>query len=643
MTTWLIGDGPLMSAVEARVSADVVAVPSAKDAVPSAADLVIACDDEGDIDAVVDVQRRARGAGARMLTVRLDGGLGLVGPWVLPGRRGCLVCSEKARQMTLVGDADVDADELVSIAPVWAPHVIDLVAEIVGAAVVGDEPLGPLEVYVVRARDLSGRRHDVHPIVGCTDCGTLPDDSAALARVDLTPTPQHDPESFRIRPDGHSVEELRDIGYDWRFGPIRQVYRDESSPLALVAARVVPIGGGVREDGYGRSTSYAKSEVIALYEALERIATATPTSRRTVVRGSERDLDAAVDIAGLGLHDPSWYDHPHFEPVPHDPGTVTDWVWGWRMNADEPVLVPEHVAYYDVDGRDRDVGPRLLYESSSGAALGGSLEEAVLYGLFEVIERDAFLMMWYGRLSAPRLRVTGMPLVDLGREQIDELGYDLLLFDITNDLQIPAVASLAVRRDGRSPVAFFAAGAHCDPRRAVHNAVAEVVTNVVLYPRRSTRDPEEHDRDRLLRLLGRPEDVVSLEDHIAVYTLPEATERYAFLLGDDRDERPLEASFAGWRERWVRPDLTEVLRGVLGVLGDAALDPIVVNETPDGLGARGLHAVKTIVPGTIPMTFGGVHHRVRGLDRLETVPVQLGHWSRPGSIDDLPIHVHPFP
>ncbi|MET9239211.1 YcaO-like family protein [Nonomuraea sp. NPDC003709] len=36
-------------------------------------------------------------------------------------------------------------------------------------------------------------------------------------------------------------------------------------------------------------------------------------------------------------------------------------------------------------------------------ALGGSMAEALLYGLLETVERDAFLMTWYGRLPVPRI------------------------------------------------------------------------------------------------------------------------------------------------------------------------------------------------------------------------------------------------
>jgi len=59
--------------------------------------------------------------------------------------------------------------------------------------------------------------------------------------------------------------------------------------------------------------------------------------------------------------------------------------------------------------------------------------------------------------------------------------------------------------------------------------------------------------------------------------------------------------------------------------------------------ALGLSCVKVIVPGSLPMTFGHVNHRTRGLPRLLDVPHRLGRVERPLRYEDLAIDPHPFP
>jgi ribosomal protein S12 methylthiotransferase accessory factor len=106
---------------------------------------------------------------------------------------------------------------------------------------------------------------------------------------------------------------------------------------------------------------------------------------------AELGPERAVDPARLGLPEPEYYDHPAFRFDPYTPDARTTWIHGWSMAGNRALAIPEHAANWGLPGR------HLLPESSSGCGLGNSLEEAVLYGLFEVAERDAFLMAGYAR------------------------------------------------------------------------------------------------------------------------------------------------------------------------------------------------------------------------------------------------------
>jgi len=87
--------------------------------------------------------------------------------------------------------------------------------------------------------------------------------------------------------------------------------------------------------------------------------------------------------------------------VPYTPDLQLNWVYGWSQTDERAIAVPEHVAYWDAPR-----GARVVYECSNGCGLGNSLQEAALYGLFEVAERDAFLMAWYARTPLPRVTMT---------------------------------------------------------------------------------------------------------------------------------------------------------------------------------------------------------------------------------------------
>lgn len=641
-STWLLGHGALFDAVaECLKDEPMGTAPDFADADLHATDRVVLAGEGWHPDEDLKLQTAIRELGASMLPARVIGDLGIVGPWVHPGRTGCQVCAERRRRLWRRQGSDREPlSGEVPAQPVTLmhrEHLADVVRQILAEGLIGDR-----EVHVTRA-DLVGTVHQIVPLPGCPGCGDLPDDSAELARFVFKSRPQPDPGAFRTQPEGLPRAALRDQLHDWRYGPVGHIFRSENSAGALVSAELALTSGGAGEGGYGRAVTYPAAETVALYEAAERLASSTPHGKRTVVHGAQSDLADALDLRELGLHDPAHYDHPLFKLQPYDATTPTDWVWSWQMNAQRPVLVPEHIAYWHIDAWSRaPLGPRFLFESSNGAASGSCLEEAVLYGLLEVIERDSFMLAWYSRRPARRLVINDeVPELYGMRSILGELGYRLHLFDITSEIGLPSVLSLVVRDDDDGPVAFFAAGAHCDPRRAVASAANEAVTNAVIRVR-SDADVRVTFEAEARRLLDDPLLTQTLREHTVLYNLPETRSWWSFL-DVEGPASTLAETYGDWRSRWVREDLTETLSEVLAACASAGLDPLVVDQT-DRLTPGAPSTVKVIVPQTLPMTFGHVYRRTEHLPRLHRVPVALGYRDADTTpIDPAGIPPHPFP
>ncbi|WP_051325227.1 TOMM precursor leader peptide-binding protein [Glycomyces tenuis] len=642
-TTWLIGTGDLHSVLAERLSgAYDAAVPSADDAAVAPGDTVVLARDGWDPERDAAEQDAVRAA--ELLPARIVGDLGIVGPWVRPGLPGCQLCAERRRRLWRRQNSPVEQlDGPVPAMALTAAH-LDHLAVITERAL-RHGLLADRETHVTTGL-LTGRVHRTVPLPGCPGCRPVPDDSAELAAITLRPRPQPDPESFRGNESGLSGAELRDLVHDWRYGPVGHVFRSENSVMALTSAELALTSGEPGEAGHGRALTYPAGETIALYEALERLGSASPHGRRTVVRGSQNELPDAIDLRELGLHPESSYDDPHFHLEPYDPDTPTDWVWGFALGRQRPVLVPEHVAYWHIDrwGRSGPPAPRFLYESSNGCATGSSIEEASLYGLFEVVERDAFLLTWYTRRPVRPLAVDDAEVPSLRgmRVLLDRLGYDLHLFDTTTELGIPAVMSLVARRDDDGPAAFFAAGAHCDPRRAVASAATEAVTNCVVRHRMPAEMRARQEEDGR-HLIEHPERVKTLHDHTILYNYPETRPWWSFL-DPGAEPATIEEAFGDWRREWVRRDLTDVLRLAVDRVTANGMDPVVVDQTDRVTAADVPATVKVVVPQTIPMTFGHVHRRTRNLRRLRTLPERLGYRApgeQPTDPDAVP--PHPFP
>lgn len=598
---------------------------------------------------------RAVRVGGGLLHVGMSGALACVGPWTPDASTGCARCAGLWRR-------DVEGDS----APVRGePGLFPLWEDAFGglAAAAAREPDAlRLSLTALDCRTGEVTRHSFVPHPGCGHCfpggaglavSDAPGDAApprAPGEPDLaTPLPVA---GDALRTRHMDRDALRAGLLDFRFGPAAHVYRDEESPLALLTCEAVAPGHTRREGGYGRSTRFSDSEVPALLEGVERVTGGHRHNGAPTVTGSYADLaDDALDPARLGLHEPEWYGHPAFDLVPYGPDVRTSWVWGWSTLERRPVLVPEHVAYWHAGAE----GTRFLYESSNGCAVGGSLEEAVLYGLFEVVERDAFLLAWYSRT---RLReIVPDPGHDSGAtgdgglshlgDVLKERGLRLRVLDLTSDLGIPTALAMVTApeeavRAGLAPALSLATGTHPDPRRAVMAAVEETATNALMYPK-WVRMRASVDVERCRPMLDDFTLVRTLDDHTGLHGLWEARPHWEFLdtpsgsvpQGEFAARGP--SSFAG-------ADLTAVLRARLDAVHALGLDVVVVDQSSAPYtDAAGVRSVKVIVPGALPMTFGHTHRRTRSLERLTRASTLFDGgvpWERHGQVHPVP---HPFP
>ncbi|MEV6710992.1 YcaO-like family protein [Lentzea sp. NPDC051208] len=502
---------------------------------------------------------------------RVDGGLTLLGPTT----GVCVGCAETARLATAKAPRDVRLRGLT------APAFLPLVAA------------------------LENREHDT-VIAIRTDLGLVSTHRVTPGDC-CSPTPEPNEETKtpngELRTPNRSTG-VKDAVVDFRHGPVTALFRTGDLPLATVTAEL-----DSHTAGYGRTTSFEEAERIAVFEAIERrngMRPRHPDPREASF--AELGPDQALDPQRLGLNDFGNAYHPDLR---------MRWAEGWSYTSERPILIPEQVAYW---AANTPAEQRFVHETSNGCGVGNSLTEAVLHGLFEVAERDAFLMAWYAQTPLTRIKLPPDPLLHHLADRLEELGYELLFLNATNDLGIPAVLTLARTTRTGLPQAFFAAGASPDPAKALRSAAVEVAVDVEAFADRARARPGNYRRERLLNLLHDPAQVRSMDDHVAVNTLPEARERYANLVSDEPPQV--------LPDRRDHTDLRDLLDRYTEDLRGKGLELIAVDQSdPHTTNTLGLHCAKVVVPGALPMTFGHLHRRTTGLPRLGTTAG----------------HPHPFP
>jgi ribosomal protein S12 methylthiotransferase accessory factor len=599
----------------------------------------------------------------QLLSIRFGSEEALIGPRWVPGHRAaCAGCAEirmrRALGHPLASRPDLNATPRSG----WPVAVLELAT--VGLDHLGRYPLGPGEMLSIGL--MGTRRHRVMPAVGCPVCGHGarlrrrncngdPGAQAVRAQADVTADlggepsvldfqsrPSRDPVPLRGAPSAAiSPRELAKL-VDPRVGPVLQVQRDHRAPFAMSGA-ILP---GSRDRGYGRGRDFEAAAAVAILEAYERLG-ALPHEEQVIRDVCYRDVAGlAVDPDTLGRYSEAQLDHPNCRVLAYGPDIAMDWVFGYQLRDGTARLLPADVAFYGYDYRHRVAGApkaerpdhrvNFFAESSSGCALGSSLEEAALHALCELVERDAFLLAWCRRTPLPAISFSSVddPASAMLGEGIEARGFDVHLLVTTYDVGLPSVWAVAVNRSPDAvPATLSAAGSNAEPAVAVRAALWELAQLVAR--------PLDWDVAGARRLVDDPSRVESIDDHVHLYARPETRERVGLALGGP--EVSLGEAFPGWPGELclqAAGDVRGALDYLLAQTAGAGLDEaLVVDQSSEDHRDLGLSVARVVVPGMLPMCFGAAHQRLGGLARREAVIIGDGRDADTEALFDP----HPFP
>lgn len=420
--------------------------------------------------------------------------------------------------------------------PPWAvPFLADALAALLAAR--RERPRAG-RVHLLDLETLRVNGFPLLPDAECPRCDPRTEDCAEDAQIVLAGRPKSAPDDFRLR----GIEEYR-LSLPALVNPVAGMLGPSVIPdlvsattSSTVGCFTMRSGSYLRESFWGGHTAaYRTSTQVGLLEGLERFAGMRPRGRRRTVTAAFDELgelgEQALDPRQCGLYSPEFH---QLKPdiLPFSPSRAIPWVWGWSLREDRAVLVPEILTYYHAPGGLRN---RFVQESSNGCASGGCLEEAVYFGLMEVVERDAFLLSWYGRIALPELDPRQSTRAET-RAMVDRLamyGYRARFFDTRIGFPIPVVTAVAERIDGGLGRLAFGAGASLDPEAALWAGLCEIATDAVNLRRRTAR--EEH---RLRAMAADFDQVRVLHDHPLLYGLPEMARHADFLLRHDGSSIP---------------------------------------------------------------------------------------------------------
>ncbi len=376
--------------------------------------------------------------------------------------------------------------------------------------------------------------------------------------------------------------------------------------------------------GSGTAESLERAVAAALGECAERYAAMLVDERLVRVACADELGPAAAPPASFALFHPRQYASAGFPFVPFTGATRLRWTPAFRLPGGEPALVPTQLAYLTGTMQGENA---IGYATSTGMACGATLEEAILAGLFELVERDAFRIVWESRLSLPLVDWSDDAVL-VGRERRCYASCPrYAAVDLSAFLGIPT--ALAVLRDpggdGALLIGAASAPTMCD---AVDRALCEAFQTRLFARRLRAEQPSWSCED--------DEEIAAFEDRILYYADHRHAAPAAFL-----DASPARVR-SGDVPALPGTSVTDHIEAVLHRLGRAGAGVYVVDTTPADLQGAGLHTVCVIAPELCRLD-AAFTARYRGGERLYRAAYERGLLAAPLAFEDLNPAPHPFP
>jgi ribosomal protein S12 methylthiotransferase accessory factor len=302
-------------------------------------------------------------------------------------------------------------------------------------------------------------------------------------------------------------------------------------PLTATAVVSTYTEGAVRHVsdpliGSGKGLTNVDALIGAAGEAIERYS-ASRYRKCDLHLAPAKDMTGSfVDPRRLCLYTDEQYAQPDFPCARFDETQPIHWTRGWWFGTEEPVWVPALPAYFNFEACHHEY---FCQVSSNGLAAGADVDDAAMRALFELVERDSFMLTWLCQLPSRRIVLDDSvePGVQEVVRQVRHRGAEIetYLLDGT-DLDVPVVMCLALgESDSKLPAVSVSLACHLDPRVAVRKAILEQghVGPYLLRQVAERKVPES------------PADVHTLDDHAAYYFTPERLPIFDFIRHSGRE------------------------------------------------------------------------------------------------------------
>lgn len=301
-------------------------------------------------------------------------------------------------------------------------------------------------------------------------------------------------------------------------------------------------------------------------------------------------------------------------------GSKFQWSVGINLITREKTYIPAQLIYYTyLFIKDE---PRLTELNSTGAAGGFEKDITILRGIYEIIERDAFMTMYLAKLPCPPIDLGKIKNANVQKivTAANRYNLEIKVFDITNDLKIPSFMGMVIDRTGLGPCVSFGLKSSLNPLIAILGCMEEA-----FHSRPWARSQLNLRKSNKFKI--KPDNIRFLNERLLFWLSPTMLQNLTFLT--DQPTKPIQL---GSTQLTIKTELQKVL----DLLNEKKCEVFFVDTTLPQLKKSGFFACKIIIPQLQPLYLNETTREVR-VNRLKNAALYKG--IKKMKVNTIP---HPF-
>ncbi|HWA51793.1 MAG TPA: YcaO-like family protein [Patescibacteria group bacterium] len=356
--------------------------------------------------------------------------------------------------------------------------------------------------------------------------------------------------------------------------------------------------------------SQNKAVLKSLFEALERYSNFAFFKKDIDFVGRFVDIKTnAINPESFSYFSEKQLNNPEYKKFKINDKSRFDWTKVKLLTDGKEYLVPcqtIYLSYKLIKGE-----PTFYPSISTGVAAHSDLDSAILGGIYEVIERDSFMIYYLNKLKPKKynLKSSKNKKIRSLAEITERYHMELYCLDITTDLGIPTVASILIDRSGLSKAVSVGLKSNLNVEKAIIGSINEAYHTRSWIREAYIQNPTNITEKELL-------ESSSMKNRGLLWYKPESISHINFLI------KALRSEVITLKNNNL--SVKEQIRYLNDSLNKAGYKIYYKDITPEYFKNIHFKAVKVIIPGMQPL-YLEEKFALRGGNRLHAVPVKLGY------------------